>query len=157
MMATQLFFFPLQGRHAGLTITFSEWKRDYFGRLLSLSTEENKNSLFPLVSIFFRYSITHLFSDLQKALCLLWLHHIMEETSKVQWKCEIQLRWKHNSEENLALAAFSCISYWSPLGSLRSYFNTDLPSIVWFKTLTFIKLPIYGTWLSFLNWCQIFV
>lgn len=82
MMATQLC--PPRGRNTGLTITSSGWKRDYLCWLLFPKHWGKKNqNQFPLVSLLFRYSIPHLFSDLPQH-CAGWFHPTIQETSKIQ-------------------------------------------------------------------------
>lgn len=93
MMTTQLFL-TLQSRHTGLTITFSEWKRDYFGWLLFPKHQKKKN-LFPLVSIFSSSSITHSISDLQKALCC--CDFIIEWRKPVKYNKSVWFNWDENT------------------------------------------------------------
>lgn len=151
MMATQLC--PAGGRNTALTITPSGWKGDYLCWLLFPKHWDKKKSVsfsFPFVQVQYSPFISDLLQH-----CAGWFHPTIQETSEIQSKwVSIEMKTQQLRESYLR-CLFLDITLIAP--GLRSYFNTDLPGIVWVKTLTFIKVAISGTWPSFLKCCQVFV
>lgn len=85
MMAAQYFsFFPSSRETCWVNCHFFGMEKRLFRLVIVSSALKKKSPPFPLVSIFFRYSITRLFRGLQEGIVVLWYHHIMEETSKIQ-------------------------------------------------------------------------